>query len=66
MNKEDREQVLQTYNWDDLPVERIEHALKVTETGAMMQFDRESKFAEALRQLLAERTEMLKAISTAI
>lgn len=36
-------------------VSRIEQALKVTETGAMMQFDKNSKFAEALRFLIGKQ-----------
>lgn len=36
------------------PEERIEQALKVTETGAKMQFDKDSQFAQALRELLAK------------
>jgi len=35
------------------PEERIRQALKVTETGAMMQFDKDSLFAQALRDMLA-------------
>lgn len=37
------------------PEERIEQALKVADTGAMMQFGKDSAFAQALRDLLAER-----------
>jgi hypothetical protein len=36
------------------PEERIRQALKVTDTGAMMQFDRNSQFAQALRDVLAK------------
>jgi hypothetical protein len=41
------------------PEERIAQALKVTETGAKMQFDKDSQFASALRELLAERERLM-------
>ena len=34
------------------PEDRIRQALKVTETGAMLQFDRDSQFSQALRDVL--------------
>lgn len=40
------------------PEDRIRQALKVTETGAMMQFNKDSQFAQALRDVLA-RQELL-------
>ena len=36
------------------PEDRIRQALKVTETGAMVQFNKDSQFAQSLRDLLEE------------
>lgn len=43
--------------------DRIEQAFKVIDTGAMMQFDKNSQFAQALRDLVAEVRELRSANS---
>lgn len=40
------------------PENRIKQALKVVETGGMCQFDKDSNFAQALRDLLARNHEL--------
>lgn len=40
------------------PEHRIKQAMKVIETGGMCQFDKDSQFAQALRDLMAEIEEL--------
>lgn len=44
------------------PEHRISQALKVIDTSAMCQFDKDSNFAQALRDLLAEQERLRETI----
>lgn len=48
------------------PEDRIRQALKVIETGAMVQFNKDSEFAQSLRDLLEERGRLRKAVDTGL